>query len=311
MGMRLDKILLPVCLLASLAACQVSRDRPVPSDACSRERVEELPVSFDGGFILVPGAIDANPVSLIVHTAAQRSIVASEIIGRLHLDRDAQRRTQIHGLGGEISTTIVRVMSFAVGQMEMLDRSMAVAPILQVPETNPPVGGILGNDFLSSFDLDLDFSHQRITLYQMQGCHSGLVPWPQSGPAIPLRRLSNTFLLIELQIDEERLVAEIDSGARASLIASAAARRVGVTDDILARDPSVTAFGIAGTVFPGHSHRFRKLRIGPVELGDPVIEVTGTLRPGVDMLLGADFLRTLHVWLSNATGQLFFAPPGL
>ena len=121
--------------------------------------------------------------------------------------------------------------------------------------------------------------------------------------------MASAFWAVTIQIDGHSLTAEIDSGARASIIAAEAAHRLGVNDDALAWDASITTLGILGGEFPGHLHRFGEMRIGPEIVHEPLIEVAGALRPGVDMLLGADFLRTPHVWLSFATGQMFVAPP--
>jgi hypothetical protein len=58
----------------------------------------------------------------------------------------------------------------------------------------------------------------------------------------------------------------------------------------------------------GRLHRFAAVRIGSEVLRDQEIEVAPLALPGADMLLGADYLRTRHVWLSYSTQRLFLAP---
>jgi len=59
-----------------------------------------------------------------------------------------------------------------------------------------------------------------------------------------------------------------------------------------------------------HRHQFAERRVGPVSTRNPVMWVAAAhVVPIVDMLLGADWLRTRHVWVSFATKQLFVAKP--
>ena len=308
--MRFDRLLLAACLLTSLAACQDKPGDPPSAGACSFDRAADLPVAFSGGHVLVQGAIDQNPVSLIVDTAAQRSLVGSGMIDRLRLDRDRRNKSTLHGVGGEITTTNVRVTSLAVGQMEMLDESMAVGPLRWEAGADPPIGGLLGTDFLSSFEIDLDLPHQRITLYRMADCPGNVVPWAQPGATIPLHRLSTSFLAIEVQVDGHPLTALVDTGAVQSVITPAAALRIGLTDEIVARDPSVTNSGVDERQIVGLLHRFHQIRFGPALLQDRLVAVANVHVAGADMLLGTDLLRTRHLWLSYARQEMFLAPPG-
>jgi hypothetical protein len=53
-------------------------------------------------------------------------------------------------------------------------------------------------------------------------------------------------------------------------------------------------------------HRFTTLRVGPLVTRDPQLWVAPVhLVPIVDLLLGADWLRSQRVWLSFATKQVF------
>jgi hypothetical protein len=55
-------------------------------------------------------------------------------------------------------------------------------------------------------------------------------------------------------------------------------------------------------------HRFAELRVGDDTTRDPALWVASVrVVPIVDMLLGADWLGSRHVWLSFATKQMFVA----
>jgi hypothetical protein len=57
-----------------------------------------------------------------------------------------------------------------------------------------------------------------------------------------------------------------------------------------------------------HLHRFGELHVGMDTTRDPMLWVAPVhVVPIVDMLLGADWLRSRRVWISFATKQIFVA----
>ena len=99
-------------------------------------------------------------------------------------------------------------------------------------------------------------------------------------------------------------------GASASLITAPGMFRLGMTPELLARDPRGNGSGVGPASVPMHLHRFAELRIGPDAIRDPPLWVASVhVVPIVDMLLGVDWLRSRHIWLSYATKQVFVAAP--
>jgi predicted aspartyl protease len=298
-------------LLAPLAACQgASPTDGSTSRRCSVERAAELPVRVERGFLLVSGAIDQNPVFLLVDTGSERSMVTPDAVSRWRLDEDLRRRTTLHGIGGQVTTSNAHVPDFAVGRMELLDQSMAVGQLPSVGSLDPPVAGLLGADFLSDFDLDLDVPHRKITLYRVLDCNDDFTPWPQVAAVVPMRRLAKSLLAIDVQVDAQPVSALIDTGARASVITAQTAQRVGIGSDALAVDPSMSNVGVDSNTVAGHLHRFSELQIGRQTFHDVRLGVAPLNLRDTEMLLGTDYLRGHHVWLSYATHRLFLAPAG-
>ena len=77
---------------------------------------------------------------------------------------------------------------------------------------------------------------------------------------------------------------------------------------MLARDPVGNGAGVGPAPVPMRRHRFVELRVGADTTRDPTLWVAAVrVVPIVDMLLGADWLSSRHVWLSFATKQMFVA----
>ena len=59
-----------------------------------------------------------------------------------------------------------RLQSFGLGGMEMLDQSYAVESLPERGEIGAELSGLIGADWLSDYDVDLDAAHRRMTLYR-------------------------------------------------------------------------------------------------------------------------------------------------
>ena len=107
-----------------------------------------------------------------------------------------------------------------------------------------PIAGLLGRDFLSPFDLDLDLPAHRMTLYDVRGCDAGFLPWTTPYAAIPASTPMGAALVVQVLVDGRPLRALIDTGASASLITAPGMFRLGLTSELLARDPSGYGSGV-------------------------------------------------------------------
>jgi predicted aspartyl protease len=299
--------LLPLLLAA---ACQSPTDLPQTARHCSVQRAGVLPVQLDRGFLLVPGALNHNKVLLLVDTGAEASMVTPQAEMEFRLDRDGRRHTTLHGIGGQITMVNARVTSFGVGDVEMMDVSIAVGPLPALPATDPPIGGLVGADYLSDYDVDLDVPHHTITLYNVQGCGEDFSPWQHAVSVVPIRRQYKDLLTLDVTVDGQTMNALLDSGARGTTISAAAAQHLGLDSAALAHDRATSELGVDRNTLASHLHQFDELRVGREVFHGPHLQVAPLLLPGAEMLLGADYLRTRHVWVSYATRRMFVAPPG-
>lgn len=292
------------------AACQSPADPPAAEQHCSVQRAGVLPVRLDRGFLLVPGALNHNGVLLLVDTGAEASIVTPQAEMEFGLDRDGRRHTTLHGIGGQITMVNPRVTSFTVGDIELMDVGMAVGPLPAIPATDPPIGGLVGADYLSDYDVGLDMPRHTITLYNVQGCGDDFAPWQHAVSVVPIRRQYKDLLTLDVTVDGQTMNALLDSRARGTTISAAAAQRLGLDGVALAHDRATSERGVDRNTLASHLHQFGELRVGHEVFHGPHLEVAPLLLPGAEMLLGADYLRTRHVWLSYAMRRMFVAPPG-
>src|SRR5205814_3155776 len=105
-------------------------------------------------------------------------------------------------------------------------------------------------------------------------------------------------LFFSVQLDGHRLTAVIDTGSQVTVLATASARALGVSEEQLLRDRSVTTQGVVGEPLSARVHRFARLDIGALIVRNPEVVVTDLKLNEADIVLGVDFLSSRRLWLS-------------
>jgi hypothetical protein len=283
------------------AACRV-----VPQSAAPVEIVRNTPLT----------TVQVNDVdaTFIVDTGAYRTLMGDDAVRNLKLERDQWVATAIRGIGGVQERPDALPRSLRLGTTTLHRRtltggaSVMVGPLPVNAVDGRPITGLLGRDFLSPFDLDLDLSNGRLTLYDVQGCSAGFLPWTTPYAAIPAIPSMDSALVVQVVVDGRPLRALIDTGASGSLITASGMFRLSITPELLAGDLAGNGAGVGPAPVVMHRHHFAEMRVGPDATRDPTLWVAPVhMVPIVDMLLGADWLRSRRVWLSFATKQMFVA----
>jgi hypothetical protein len=276
-----------------------------------------VPLDVVSGSILLQPRINGTPATFILDTGAQRSVITEAAVRRLGVARDAWIGTTMRGVGGIESRPNADPSSFTLGGVQLVrptlshDTSLTVGTLPDDHLGRGVVDGVLGRDFLSPFDLDLDMAQRALTLYRVRGCAGRFLPWKGAYSRIPVAMPVNAGIFLRVAVDGVPLTALFDTGASASLLALPGIRRLALEDRQLASDPAGLMAGFGPHLRQERRHTFRSLVVGDQTTTDPVIWVAPIrLAPIVDMLLGADWLTGRHVWLSFATRQLFVAAPG-
>lgn len=281
---------------------------------CVVRQATAVPVDTTHGAITVPMEINGRAATFILDSGAQRSVVSQQAVERLGLARDEWVGTTMGGVGGIENRPNANPRSISLGGVALArrtvnhDSSLTVGVLPSARLGERPIDGLLGRDFLSLFDLDLDAPGGRLTLYSVRGCSSRFLPWTGGYAAIPVSTPAAEAVVVPVTLDGRPLRALLDSGASASLLAAPGIYRMGIDPASLVADPAERISGLGPRAITVHRHRFHMLEVGGGVVDSPMIWVEPIrLTPIVDMLLGADWLATRRVWISFATHQLFVA----
>lgn len=261
--------------------------------ACSR--IAEVPLRLVEGYPLVPAMLAGQAVSLLLDTGAQGMLIEPSIAQSLGLP--LRGMTRIFGTGGSRDAPLVLLPGLRLGNAAMPAQVAPVAPLPITLRTDPPLAGLLGASLLSLFDVDLDIAGGRLSLMEAGGCA------PFAGTTLPMRLSRAGEAFVPVRVNGQRLVGELDTGSRATLLTVDAAAELGVDAPISAN----TAPGIDGQRLPLGHLRVR-FAFGDAPEVDTPVSIAPVQIDGGDMLLGLDQLARQRLWIGYAARQLTLGP---
>ena len=294
-------------LFCALAFFVVAQD--AAAQDCRPRRRAELTVMLAGNVPLATVGINGGPATFLIDTGAERTILTAAAAKRLRVEPHFEYPRQMRSLQGALSSGDARLRTVELGGMTLDDFRILVASVTLPTLAGKTLDGLLGADFLTGFEVDLDLPHNRLTLYDKAPCAMTAPPWSQSFSRIAVNRSLHDRLFFPVSLDGHRLAALIDTGAQLSALDAESAAKLGLRAADLTRDPVATLRGVASEVVNSRAHRFSRLDVGGETVRDPIIVVTRLGLQDADLVLGADFLRTRRIWLSYGSHQIFLGHP--
>jgi predicted aspartyl protease len=296
--------------LLVLAGC--ARDlAPKQADrVCPLTQLAQLPLESRGNMLFTQADINGKPVTLLVDTGAERTLLTEAAVARLHLPRDLQHATRTYGIGSPTATWDAKLPNGIVLGGTTLPIDRVTVGRFAIPEiAGNLVDGLLGADILLAFDIDLNLPAEEMTLYQARSqCPDAPPPWGQAYVAVDGISTRQDRLQLPFELDGMPGTAVLDTGAQISSISRHMAERIGLLDADLADDHTVMAHGAGPDQVPVRMHRFSDFRVGPIETHAPILPVVPMSSGMGDALVGGDFLRGRRVWLSFSTRRVLVTP---
>ena len=300
-----------LCILAALLEMTgCAAHAPNAAGACTLTRLAEAPLETRGNLLFVHATIDHAPLTLLIDTGAQRTLLTETTVTWLRLPRDFNHATRTLGIGSPTASWDAKLPDgIVLGGARFRIERVSVGRFAMGRVAGNTADGLIGADILSAFDLDLPAG--RITFYQTRpACPDAAPPW--NAPYVALSGITTRAdrLMVPFELDGVLGMGVIDTGAQLSSVSRRMLERMGVAADALSVDRTVLARGAAPEQVAVRLHRFRELRVGPTVIEAPVLPVVPMTSSMGDALVGADFLRGRRVWLSFAAHRVFITRRG-
>lgn len=299
------------CFLSLLLAIQAGT--AIADNACHYIEQADLAVTHAAHSRLgtIAGEINGKPVDMLLDTGANETYILRTQAEELNLN-PVRTELMVQGVGGNASVFVVKVKDFAIGGAHAKNLRFPVVEGLE----KSGMGGIVGDDFLMQYDIELNFSANRVKLFRAENCgDKDLAYWDPHAMAVPLELASDSHQpMVQVKINGVALWALVDTGAYGTTIDLDAVRRLGLSTDAPGVVTGGKAAGIGSEKRTMWNMTFDSFAIGDETIQHPRIAVmdTGfrTGRKSHEVILGRDFLNAHHVLLAQSQMRFYFSYTG-
>ncbi len=307
------------CLALTLSASAARAE-------CRLGAVAVLPLQ-DHHFVFT-GDVNGKPASFLLDTGSFATVFTRVAAARLGISL-SQLDFDSHGVGGAQHTYRGVARRMRIGNMNA--DGMVVGGSAMFGTATGAVDGLFGMNMMAAYDIDLDLAGGHAILFEAEGgCRSPTVALAPPLYDVPLADIDhNRQAAVDIKIDGHTMRALIDSGTGHTFMYRNAASRLGVDLSGLRAAGRLMVGGIGPRAVAAMKHVFARVEIGSlvvnympitiidqadsgysrVPIGSHLADLTDGDVGGEDMLLGADFMQKVHLWISHSSHRLIMQYP--
>ena len=271
----------------------------------------KIPFESSSNLILLQARVnDSAPLWFIFDTGADSTVIDSQLAKVLRLKpRGKEVGT---GSAGTATALIFRGVSIRLPNVEALNLKIAALPIdfLSSP-LGRKISGVIGNDILKEFVVEVDYASQVINLYEPRS-------YQYSGPGevIPITLDDNLpFVRARIALEKRSPVEgkfELDSGSTGAITFNTPFVNKYKLLDSISRTSQSRVGGVGGTA-QAFSGRVKAMRLGSFELENSVARFSRATRGDdasakYDGLIGGEIFRRFKVVFDFSRRQMILEP---
>jgi predicted aspartyl protease len=267
--------------------------------------------------------IGGKALHLLVDTGGIYNTLSPAVVAALSLDSHELRNgDELYSASGAVSRRYVNAPDFQIGPIHLSSLDMIVAPV----SGSADLDGTLAPDFLSRFDVDLDFGAKKMNLFSPEHCEGKVVYWAKAYTDMPFKIEGTAHIEISPDLDGHAVTANLDTGASVSILRERLAQSAFNLD---ADSPGMQHIPDAKPGLIAYHYRFHSLSFNGVEVRNPDIymlpdaaehafekahddekalndPVYGERLHETDAIIGTDVLTKLHLYISYKEKKLYF-----
>ena len=275
---------------------------------CKYVNVATVPLRYTGPSleITMEGSLNGTPATLLVDTGADFTVLTRT--GTEPRDMSLWNTGAIAaGIGGFSRVYNTRFKEFRAGPASAKNGTLRV---LHDFGYAPSYDGILGSPFLLQADLEFALAEKTIRFFRPVDCRDQfLAYWDPNATVLPFDYSDSNAPnpRFTVQLNGKKLTAMIDSGAATTSVTLDAAKRVGLKLDAPGVERAGYRSGVGEARVESWVAIFDTLQLGAETIRNARVAVNNTLHHDVDMLLGADFLRSHRVLFAISQKKLYIS----
>jgi hypothetical protein len=293
---------------------------------CKLGKLAELKPIIEQSRIYVPGKVNGKQVLFMVDSGADTLLFASEAAAA-GIAVGGYSGDSFGATGHETADSRATVSSLEIGLWNGHDVTLrAVGTLGNEHVGDMPVIGVLGEDILSHFDVEIDVKGGFFALYQVTDCEdANLAFWTDTYNVVGMSRYDTRQprILLNGKLNESTVAMLLDTGAPYSAVSLDVARALGLKPGEPGAEAVGQSSGVHGQaeatwIGSFSSFTLDQERIAPAKIrffkfaqtGPETGSRLGRRALDIDMFLGFDFIRAHHILISHSQRKLYFSYAG-
>jgi tetratricopeptide (TPR) repeat protein/predicted aspartyl protease len=285
---------------------------------CKLMKVADMPVTMNSLRPIIDVKFNDQPAKLTLDSGAFYSTITNDAAAEFGLVvHPAPFGYYIKGIGGDVQVGIAKVKRFtivgvAVPNVEFLVGGSSVRTPGYVSSA-----GLMGQNLLEMFDVEYDLATGMVRLFKSEGCDKAMMAyWLKPGQTYSVMATEgvdarNPHTIGTGILNGQKIRIAFDTGAFTSLLSLKAAQRAGIKPD----SPGVTDAGYSTGIGSGASKSyfgtFATFGIGDgEEIKNAKLRFADLNLGFADMLLGADFFISHHIFVATKERKLYLTYNG-
>lgn len=283
---------------------------------CTLKIMATLPVSMVGTKPTVVTQINGMDATFMVDSGAFFSMITPGSAAQFGLKlQPGPYGLTVHGIGGTASVQVTTVKKFGVVGQTLPN----VLFLVGGSELGNDHGGVIGENILGLGDAEYDLAKGVVRLIRTEGCTRGNFPYWIKNEAyseidIDVSRQGAAQRVIgSAYLNGSRLRVQFDTGASTSLITRSAAKRAGIDVKAPGAESGGFSSGFGKRTVQTWVVPVDVFKIGGEEIHKTRLRVIEALFDGYDapdMLIGADFFLSHHIYVAKSLHKLYFTYNG-
>jgi len=272
---------------------------------------------------IVEAQLGGRTVHLLIDTGGVYSTIRKDFADGLSLRAyDISRGMAMYSSNGTRLKTYAEVPDFKLGGI-VLDKY----PMLLSPGITGAGGidGTLAPDFLSKFEVDIDFAAHKLNLFAVDHCPGKVVYWSKSYVEIPFKFDGITHISVPVSLDGREIATALDTGSNRTFLYEDAAGSVfglSTSSPGMERRPSAKPEDLIQ-----YQYRFKAMSLQGIAVTNPLIEILpdaanrglhrdfdskmdsdaiyGVSLDSPQLIVGTNILSKLHLFISYKEKKLY------
>ena len=280
---------------------------------CQLKRIP-LKLQLEGRAVVLPAKINGRDVRLQLSIGSFFSMLSRDAASRLQL-RERPSPVEVNVRGGSLEAFVTNADTFDLSSTGGDIHFRHVDFLVGGNGFGDGIDGELGQNVFAFTDMEFDLANSAVSMLRAHGCSDGnLAYWAKPGEAIARFHIEHTDTMHSQFIGTGKLDGHslrfMISNAGSSWVSTRVAKSVGISRSDAGVTDGGTIQGISGKSTPTWIARFKEVDLGGEVIKNPRIRVGDLDYLDVDMILGADFLVSHHLYVSRSQHEVYFTYNG-